>query len=72
MWTFIYSILKQFGVHLVTKNIKETFVYTRTTGKILDVNLTFTSMNTSNVVSGKVGKTLRLTKTAVDLSIDAK
>jgi hypothetical protein len=72
MWTFIYSILKQFGVHLVTKNIKETFVYTRTTGKILDVNLTFTSMNTSNVISGKVGKTLRLTKTAVDLSIDAK
>lgn len=72
MWTFIYSILKQFGVHLATKNIKETFVYTRTTGKILDVNLTFTSMNTSNVISGKVGKTLRLTKTAVDLSIDAK
>lgn len=72
MWTFIYSILKQFGVHLVTKNIKETFVFTRTTGKILDVNLIFTSMKTSNVISGKVGKILRLTKTAADWNIDAK
>jgi len=63
------SILKQCGVHSVTKSISVIFAFMPTTGKITDALLINTNTQTHNAVAGKLKKTLELIKTDAKLSI---
>jgi hypothetical protein len=66
--TSICFILKQSGVHLVTKSISVISACMPTTGKILDALLINTSTQTHNVMAGKLKKTLEPTRTGANSS----
>lgn len=57
--TFTCSILRLCGVRSVTKNIKETYVFTLTTGRTSDARPTFTNTKLNNALVGKLAKTRR-------------
>ena len=72
MLTFTFSILKRFGVRIVSKSIRETYVFTLITGKISDANLISTSMNEFSANFGKPKRMLRHIKMVANWSTDVK
>lgn len=69
--TFIYSILKLYGVPRVTKSTTEKSVFMHTTGKTLEESLTFINMRKSSVLIGTKRNFVKLTTQTARWSIAA-
>ncbi len=67
--TFTCFTLKQFGVHKVTNNTKETLAFMLIIGKISGANHITSITATHSVHNGKLKKILKLIKMAASLNI---
>lgn len=72
MLTSTCSIIKLFGVQIVTKIIREIYVCTLIIGKISEENHIFIITKKNHVLIGIQRKILKLTRMDADLNIDVK